>query len=166
MMKDETKIKKAEEKKERVKQSRLYQSMQSVTQWMDRYYLDGVAGMVPGGIGDIVSALFAVVHVYFSAFRLRSLPLTLAILNNTLRDVFLGMLPFFVGDLIDFFHRANTRNMALIDGFLNNDQNVIHEVNRKAVQSGVFVAALVVGIIGAIYGLIWLTKTLGTALFS
>ena len=151
---------------EALSSSRLYQAMLSVTRWMDRYYLDGVAGLVPGGIGDIVSALFAVVHVYFSAFRLRSIPLTLAILNNTLRDIFLGMLPFFVGDVIDFFHKANKKNMALIDGFLRNDQTVIREVNRKAIQSAVVLVVLVIGIILIVYGLIWLTKTLGTALFS
>ncbi len=154
------------EKKERLKESRIYQSMQGITQWMDRYYLDGVAGLVPGGIGDIVSAVFAVVHVYFSAFRLRSIPLTLAILNNTLRDIFLGMLPFFVGDVIDFFHKANKRNMALIDGFINDDEIVIHEVNRKATQSAAILISLAIAIMLLLWGLVWLTKTLGTALFS
>ena len=165
-MKDEIKLIKDEAKKQKLKDSRLYNAMQDITQWMDRYYLDGVAGLVPGGIGDMVSAVFAVVHVYFSAFRLRSIPLTLAILNNTLRDIFLGMLPFFVGDVIDFFHKANKRNMALIDGFLNNNQEIIHEVNRKATQSALVLVALVAAIIGVVYALIWLTQTLGTALFS
>lgn len=165
-MKDEIKFIKEEAKKQKLKDSRLYNAMQDITQWMDRYYLDGVAGLVPGGIGDMVSAVFAVVHVYFSAFRLRSIPLTLAILNNTLRDIFLGMLPFFVGDVIDFFHKANKRNMALIDGFLNNNQEIIHEVNRKATQSALVLVALVAAIIGVVYALIWLTQTLGTALFS
>ena len=165
-MKDEIKLIKEEAKKLKLKDSRLYNAMQDITQWMDRYYLDGVAGLVPGGIGDMVSAVFAVVHVYFSAFRLRSIPLTLAILNNTLRDIFLGMLPFFVGDVIDFFHKANKRNMALIDGFLNNNQEIIHEVNRKATQSALVLVALVAAIIGVVYALIWLTQTLGTALFS
>ena len=165
-MKDEIKLIKEEAKKQKLKDSRLYNAMQDITQWMDRYYLDGVAGLVPGGIGDMVSAVFAVVHVYFSAFRLRSIPLTLAILNNTLRDIFLGMLPFFVGDVIDFFHKANKRNMALIDGFLNNNQEIIHEVNRKATQSALVLVALVAAIIGVVYALICLTQTLGTALFS
>lgn len=165
-MKDEIKLIKEEAKKQKLKDSRLYNAMQDITQWMDRYYLDGVAGLVPGGIGDMVSAVFAVVHVYFSAFRLRSIPLTLAILNNTLRDIFLGMLPFFVGDVIDFFHKANKRNMALINGFLNNNQEIIHEVNRKATQSALVLVALVAAIIGIVYALIWLTQTLGTALFS
>ena len=163
---DGKKRRSSSDRSEKLRSSRLYRATQAVTLWMDRYNVDGVAGLVPGGVGDIVSAGFAVVHVYFSAFRLRSIPLTLAILNNTLRDIFLGMLPFFVGDVIDFFHKANKRNMALIDGFLNDDEAIIHEVNHKATQSALVLIALVIGIILIIYGLIWLTKTLGTALFS
>lgn len=163
---DGNKRRPSSDRSEKLRSSRLYRATQAVTLWMDRYNVDGVAGLVPGGVGDIVSAGFAVVHVYFSAFRLRSIPLTLAILNNTLRDIFLGMLPFFVGDVIDFFHKANKRNMALIDGFLNNNQEIIHEVNRKATQSALVLVALVAAIIGIVYALIWLTQTLGTALFS
>lgn len=154
------------DRSEKLRSSRLYRATQAVTLWMDRYNVDGVAGLVPGGVGDIVSAGFAVVHVYFSAFRLRSIPLTLAILNNTLRDIFLGMLPFFVGDVIDFFHKANKRNMALIDGFINDDEIIIHKVNRKATQSAAILISLAIAIMLLLWGLVWLTKTLGTALFS
>lgn len=163
---DGNKRRPSSDRSEKLRSSRLYRATQAVTLWMDRYNVDGVAGLVPGGVGDIVSAGFAVVHVYFSAFRLRSIPLTLAILNNTLRDIFLGMLPFFVGDVIDFFHKANKRNMALIDGFINDDEIVIHEVNRKATQSAAILIFLAVAIMLLLWGLVWLTKTLGTALFS
>lgn len=163
---DGNKRRPSSDRSEKLRSSRLYRATQAVTLWMDRYNVDGVAGLVPGGVGDIVSAGFAVVHVYFSAFRLRSIPLTLAILNNTLRDIFLGMLPFFVGDVIDFFHKANKRNMALIDGFINGDEIVIHEVNRKATQSAAILISLAIAIMLLLWGLVWLTKTLGTALFS
>lgn len=163
---DGNKRRPSSDRSEKLRSSRLYRATQAVTLWMDRYNVDGVAGLVPGGVGDIVSAGFAVVHVYFSAFRLRSIPLTLAILNNTLRDIFLGMLPFFVGDVIDFFHKANKRNMALIDGFINDDEIVIHEVNRKATQSAAILISLAIAIMLLLWGLVWLTKTLGTALFS
>jgi hypothetical protein len=163
---DGNKRRPSSDRSEKLRSSRLYRATQAVTLWMDRYNVDGVAGLVPGGVGDIVSAGFAVVHVYFSAFRLRSIPLTLAILNNTLRDIFLGMLPFFVGDVIDFFHKANKRNMALIDGFINDDDIVIHEVNRKATQSAAILISLAIAIMLLLWGLVWLTKTLGTALFS
>ena len=129
---DGKKRRSSSDRSEKLRSSRLYRATQAVTLWMDRYNVDGVAGLVPGGVGDIVSAGFAVVHVYFSAFRLRSIPLTLAILNNTLRDIFLGMLPFFVGDVIDFFHKANKRNMALIDGFINDDERASFIFERSS----------------------------------
>ena len=154
------------DKKEKLKKSKLYLAMQDITRYLDRYYLDGVAGLVPGGVGDAVSGVFCLVHVYISLFKLHSIPLTLAILCNTLRDIFLGMLPFFVGDVIDFFHKANSKNMALIEGFVNQDQKIIQEVNRKALYSLLVIVALTIGIILMVSVLIWIAKTIGTYLFS
>lgn len=154
------------DRRQNLKDSTLYRWMQHITLWLDQYYLDAIAGLVPGGIGDAFSSLFSLVHVYFAAFRLRSLPLTLAILNNCLRDLFLGLLPFYVGNVIDFFHRANKQNMALIDGFINNDRDIIHAVNRKAVYSGIIVLTFVAAIILLVKLLLRLTDALGSILFS
>ncbi len=140
--------------------------MQAITAYLDKYYLDAIAGIVPGGIGDAVSALFSLVHVYFSLFKLRSIPLTLAILNNALRDVLLGLIPFYVGDVIDFFHRANKKNMALIDGFINDDQDIIRTVNRKALQSLVLFFVFVAAIFLMLWLLVWIAGKIGTALFT
>lgn len=154
------------DRRQNLKDSTLYRWMQHITLWLDQYYLDAIAGLVPGGIGDVFSSLFSLVHVYFAAFRLRSLPLTLAILNNCLRDLFLGLLPFYVGNVIDFFHRANKQNMALIDGFINNDRDIIRAVNRKAVYSGIIVLTFVAAIILLVKLLLRLTDALGSVLFS
>lgn len=154
------------DRRQNLKDSTLYRWMQHITLWLDQYYLDAIAGLVPGGIGDAFSSLFSLVHVYFAAFRLRSLPLTLAILNNCLRDLFLGLLPFYVGNVIDFFHRANKQNMALIDGFINNDCDIIRAVNRKAVYSGIIVLTFVAAIILLVKLLLRLTDALGSILFS
>lgn len=154
------------ERKERLKQSKLYGTMQAITAYLDKYYLDAIAGIVPGGIGDAVSALFSLVHVYFSLFKLKSIPLTLAILNNALRDVLLGLIPFYVGDVIDFFHRANKKNMALIDGFINDDQDIIRTVNRKALQSLVLFFVFVAAIFLMLWLLVWIAGKIGTALFT
>jgi len=152
------------DRKEQLKNSTLYLRMQQVTQYMDRYYIDGVAGLIPGGIGDVVSGLFSLIHVYFSLFKLRSIPLTLAVLNNTLRDIFMGMLPFFVGDVIDFFHKANVKNMRLIDGFINNDTEIIHSVNKKAAYSFAVIIILALGIFALAYLLAWIIQNLGSLL--
>ncbi|SFG16542.1 protein of unknown function [Prevotella sp. KH2C16] len=154
------------ERKKRLGESRLYQGMQKISAWLDRYYLDAIAGLVPGGIGDVATALFSLVHVYFALFRLRSVPLTLAILNNALRDVLFGLIPFYVGDVLDFFHRANSRNMALINGFLNNDETVIRNINRKALQSLAMIVVFVLAIFAMLYVLMKIASALGTVIFS
>lgn len=140
--------------------------MKQVALYMDQYYLDGIAGLVPGGMGDMVSAFFALVHVYFCMFRLRSIPLTLAVLNNVLRDVLMGMLPFFVGGIIDFLNKAHAKNMKLIDGYINDDPVIVNKVRQKAWLSAVTLIAFIAAIAGMLWLLVWLTQKLGTAVFS
>ena len=147
---------------QRITSSRTNLWMQRIQKFLDDYYLDAVAGFLPWGIGDIGSALFSLVYIWFAATKVRSLPLLLAILNNTLRDVMLGMIPFYIGDVIDFFHRANSQNMQLISGFVNGDKEVIHEVNRKAWASAIFIALSLV--ITAL--LIWATVEITSWLFN
>ena len=62
-------------RKQRLKSSRSYRVMKKVTLYMDQYYLDGIAGLIPGGVGDAAMSLFAAIHVYFCVFRLRSISL-------------------------------------------------------------------------------------------
>ena len=140
--------------------------MKQVTRLTDDYCLDGLIGLVPGGFGDMLAGLFSMVHVYFGLFKLRSIPLTLALLNNMLRDILLGLLPFYVGDLIDFFHKANKKNFRLIDGFVNDDANIVHEVNRKAVQAAIIFFLLIACIFTMLWLLVWIAGKIGTFLFT
>jgi len=153
-------------RKEALRNSKLYHHIKKVTQLADGYYLDFVIGLIPGGFGDILGGLFSLSHVYFGLFKLRSIPLTLALLNNMLRDIFLGMLPFYVGDAIDFFYKSNKKNMALIDGFLNDDKDIIHQVNKKAVQSAVVFIFLIFCICIVIWLLTYIVKEIGSHLFT
>lgn len=119
--------------------------MQRIADWMDRFYVDAIVGLAaPYGVGDLIMALFSLVYMYFSLFILHSIPLTLAIINNTLRDIAIGLIPFFIGDVLDFFHQSNRQNMRLIEGFVNGDRATIHEVNAKAVQSVVMIIVLII----------------------
>jgi len=119
--------------------------MQRIADWMDRFYVDAIVGLAaPYGVGDLIMALFSLVYMYFSLFILHSIPLTLAIVNNTLRDIAIGLIPFFIGDVLDFFHQSNRQNMRLIEGFVNGDRATIHEVNAKAVQSVVMIIVLII----------------------
>ena len=145
---------------ERINDSGLYKAMEQTQKVMDDYYLDGVLGLLPYGIGDILSALFATLYVWFAFVKVHSIPLALAIINNSLRDVLLGLIPFYIGDVIDFFHKANRENMQLVRGFVYGDDAVIREVNRKAVQSAVLIVLMLILIIAMIVLLVSLTAWL------
>ena len=148
-------------RRKRLMENKVYQAMGSVTRYMDRYYLDALMGFVPGW-GDAIALLSVVPFVYFSSRVIRSIPLTLAVLNNALRDVLMGMIPFFVGDIIDFFHRANIQNMEMIQGFVDGDETVIRQVNQRAWQSAVVLVVLLL-LIGL---MIWALVSFGSYLCS
>lgn len=153
-------------RKKALRNSKLYHHIKKVTQLADGYYLDFVIGLIPGGFGDILGGLFSLSHVYFGLFKLRSIPLTLALLNNMLRDVFLGMLPFYVGDAIDFFYKSNKKNMALIEGFVNDDKQIIQQVNKKAIQAAIVFFLLIAGIMLLLGLLVLLANKIGSILFT
>lgn len=148
-------------RRQRLMESKAYQTMAVLTRYMDRFYLDALIGLIPGW-GDAIALLCVVPFVYFSMRIIKSVPLTLAILNNALRDVLLGMIPFFFGDIIDIFHRSNVQNLAMIQGFVDGDEAVIRKVNRRALQSAIAFVAMILLIILMIWGLV----VLGSYLFS
>ncbi len=119
-------------RRERVMASRSYRLMSKLTELMDKYYVDPILGLVPGGWGDTVSALMVVPFIGFSLFVVKSVPLTLAVVYNALKDIVMGLIPFFVGDILDVFSHSYVRNMELIQGFIDDDRKVVHEVNRKS----------------------------------
>ena len=149
------------QRRKRLMDNRAYQTMQGLTRYMDRYYLDALIGVIPGW-GDAIALASAVPFVYFSARVIRSVPLTLAVLNNALRDVLMGMIPFFVGDIIDFFHRANIQNMQMIQGFVDGDEAIIKQVNQRAFQSAIALVVLLL----LIALMIWVLISFGSYLYS
>ena len=149
------------QRRKRLMDNKAYQAMQGLARYMDRYYLDALIGVIPGW-GDAIALASAVPFVYFSARVIRSVPLTLAVLNNALRDVLMGMIPFFVGDIIDFFHRANIQNMQMIQGFVDGDEAIIKQVNQRAFQSAIILAILLL----LIALMIWALISFGSYLYS
>ena len=152
---------KRELRRKRLMDNKAYQTMQGLTRYMDRYYLDALIGVIPGW-GDAIALVCVVPFVYFSSRVIKSIPLTLAVLNNALRDVLLGMIPFFVGDIIDIFHRANTQNMQMIQGFVDGDEAVIKQVNQRALQSAIVLFVLLILIVL----MVWLLISFGSYLYS
>lgn len=124
-------------KKQELEESFSYKSAQLISKILDEWYLDGIIGFIPV-IGDMANAIFVVPFIYISLVKIRSIPLTLACIFNVLVDCFLGMIPFWIGDILDFFNRAYRKNLRLIIGFVEDDKEIINEVNRKAIIMAVF----------------------------
>ena len=160
--KEEERSRRKKLKRQELMTSNMYRTMEWVKHVFDDYYLDAIIGLVPG-FGDIVTTFMALPFLNFCLFRVRSIPLTLAVMNNYMIDMILGMVPYFIGNIIDFFYKAHRKNLNLIVGYVNDDQSVIDEVNRKAVGAAILLAflvlvfvmmiKLVVGIAGWIGGL-------------
>jgi hypothetical protein len=78
-----------------------------------RFGWDPIIGLIPGA-GDTVAALFACLFVV-QAYQMR-VPkvIQLRIVLNILIDVVIGMVPL-AGDIGDFFWKASTKNLALLE---------------------------------------------------
>ena len=105
MNKDE----KRELQRKRLMRNKAYQTMDGLTRYMDRYYLDALIGIIPGW-GDA----------------------------------------------------ANTKNMAMIQGFVDGDETIIKEVNQKAWQSAIVLIVLLL----LIALMIWALISFGSYLYS
>ena len=160
-MKALNKVEKRELQRQCLMDNKVYQTMTVLTKYMDRYFLDAIIGIIPGW-GDVIALVCVLPFVYFSLYVIKSIPLTLAVINNALRDVLMGMIPFYVGDIIDFFHRANVQNMEMIQGFVDGDEIIIRKVNQRAWQSVIVLVILLLLIVLVI----WLLISFGSFLYS
>lgn len=129
---------KKEMRRKEIRRSASYRMVEDIARWMDKYFLDAILGLVPS-LGDSLTSLAALPSIYVSLFKVKSVPLTLAVIFNILKDVLIGMIPFWIGNVLDFFNRAYLQNMRLIVGYVEDDKEIIDEVNRKAVGTAILI---------------------------
>ena len=137
------------EKQEIIRNSASYKLVHAIALWMDRCLLDPLIGLVLPGFGDALTSVFAVPYLYLSIVKLKSIPLTLAIVCNILLDVLIGIIPY-IGVVGDVFKRAFTRNAALIKGYVEGDKAIMQEIDQKAVG----MTFLIVILCGLIYAMV------------
>ena len=140
--KEEQRKAQKEAKRQEILGSNSYQMAQGIAKYMDRYYLDPILGFFIPGFGDAVTSLFVVPFIYVSAIKIRSLPLTLAVIHNVLIDVLVGIIPLYIGAICDVFYRAYVKNALLIEGFVEDDKDIIEEVNQKAIKMGIMIVVV------------------------
>ncbi len=113
-----------------------------------RIGLDGLIGLIPG-FGDVASAVLSG-YIVFEAARLgASTGVLMRMLGNIALEMLVGVVPL-LGDVFDFAFKANVRNVALLDRYL--------ETPRRGARSNrALVIVLLVAIALLMVLSIWLT---------
>ena len=136
-----------------------YRMMVKTAKYMDKYYLDPLIGLIPGGVGDTISSLLALPFIYYSLCVVKSIPLTLAVIYNILIDVMLGAIPV-IGNVFDIFKRSYVDNLKLITGYIEVDKEIISKVRKKAFATAVLIAILCLLIYLVVRAAIWVASRL------
>ena len=158
--KEEARMERKLQRQLEIEESSSYKMISGIATAMDKYFLDPILGLIPG-LGDMIGTVCAVPFIYVSLFKVRSISLTLAVIYYNLLDMLIGLLPFWIGNISDFFYRANLKNFKLIQGFVEEDKDVIEEVNRRAVFMGIMIGVLclliywLVGLVISISNSVW-----------
>ena len=139
--KEELRRKRKEEKLRELQESDSYQLIEFITTLCDKYFLDPIIGLIPV-VGDFITSVVGLPFIYVTLVKVRSFPLTLAVIYNYLIDILLGCIPFFIGDVIDIFNRAHIKNMKLITHYVQDDKATVNEVNSKALRTAFLIVIL------------------------
>ena len=139
--KEELRRKRKEEKLRELQESDSYQLISFITTLSDKYFLDPIIGLFPV-VGDFITSVVGLPFIYVTLVKVRSIPLTLAVIYNYLIDMLLGCIPFWIGDIIDFFNRAHIKNMKLITHYVQDDKGTVNEVNSKALRTAFLIVIL------------------------
>ena len=143
LAKEQERAAKKEAKRQEMMNMPSYRIMVKTSKYMDKYFLDPILGFIlPAGIGDTISSVFAFPFVYYSLCVVKSVPLTLAVIFNILKDVLIGAIPFYIGDLLDVFKCSYVENLRLITGYIEDDKEIINKVNKKAFWTAVFIVVI------------------------
>ena len=161
--KEEVRRQRREKEIRELKASKAYKFISTVTTLADRYFLDALLGLVPS-VGDLVSSIFGLPFIYVTLFKVKSIPLTLAVIYNYLVDILLGSIPFFIGDAIDFFSKAHVKNLDLITRYVEGDKKTIRQVRSKALLTTFLIIILSVIIYFVFRLLIGVTEWMWTLL--
>ena len=141
LAKEEKRREKKELAREKLENDWMYRTVKGISFLMDKCFVDAVLGFIVPGVGDFLTIVLSFPFLFVALFKIRSIPLFLAVLYNIVLDCFIGLTPY-VGDVLDVFYRSYTKNYRLIVGFVENDGDVIDEVRRSAWKSAILIVIL------------------------
>ncbi len=139
--------------------------MDVIAKWMDskfvipgtnfRFGLDGLLGLIPG-VGDLSTFAVSGYLVLLMARNGAGGYVLARMIFNIVIDVVLGTIPV-IGDLFDFVHKANVKNMKLMQ----------HYYTEGRYRGGAWkvVVPVVVALLLVLAGIVWLLYKLISAIF-
>ncbi len=99
-----------------------------------KFGLDSIVGLIPG-IGDALMLVAALRIVWLGKKMGMPKPLIKKMVRNSAIDFGIGFIPF-VGDLVDFFYKANRANVKLMEKWwLQENKAQLDAATRKSLQS-------------------------------
>lgn len=144
---------------------REWKGMEFLAKWMDakfrvpgtnfRFGLDGLLGLIPG-VGDLSTFAVSGYLVLLMAQNGASGYVLARMIFNIVIDVVLGTIPV-IGDLFDFVHKANMKNMKLMQQYYTEGR---HKGGAWKVIVPVVVTLLII-----LAGIVWLVYRLISAIF-
>ena len=141
LAKEEKRREKKELARQKLETEWSYKMVKGVSFLMDKCFADAVLGLFLPGVGDFLTIVLSFPFLSVALFKIKSIPLFLAILYNIVLDCFIGLTPI-VGDILDVFYRSYVKNYRLIVGFVEDDAEVIDEVRRSAWKSAIMILLL------------------------
>jgi hypothetical protein len=108
-----------------------------------RIGLDGIVGLVPG-VGDLAGVIASSYFVLLASRAGVSRSVQMLMVYNILFEMLVGSIPL-IGDVFDFFWKANERNLALFDEYMDRPAAVRHKNRAKAAFPLVLLLLAIVG---------------------
>ena len=112
------------------------------TSW--RFGIDALFGLVPG-LGDVAGALVAIYALRVARGLRAPASIQLHMLGNVAIDALVGTIPL-LGDLFDFVFKAQTRNLALLENWLQSPQATQRRSRRGLIVVPLAVLLLFIGL--------------------
>jgi len=127
-----------------------------------RMGLDPLIGLIPG-FGDASSAILSGVLVLYAAKENVPTPILVKMMLNIVVDTLVGTIPI-LGDFFDVGWKANTRNMALLDGATRSSASrskaSTPALHRLLIAAGALIGIAVAACLAGTVGVLFLVRAL------
>lgn len=122
-----------------------------------RIGFDGLIGLVPG-IGDLVAALLSSYIVVEAARMKVGGSVLMRMVGNIALELGIGLVPV-VGDLFDFVFKANTRNLQLIESYLEQPDETRQRSRWRVAAAILALAAVIAAVLILACVIVWMAAS-------